>query len=79
MILLCLFLQGQAQIEIPLENFNPVHNDRESDILALIHIMSLANVENMQYKGTMYLGNPKQKIELIMDTGSSWLWVPSSH
>jgi hypothetical protein len=68
-----------AAIEIPLEINSPINPNPESDILSLIQTIALTNVSNLQYKGTLYLGNPRQKIELIFDTASSWLWVPSYH
>lgn len=41
-------------------------------------IIPLKNFKNTQYVGEIFLGDPKQSIPVIFDTGSGNLWVTSS-
>ena len=45
----------------------------------LISNNTIFNVENMQYKVEVEIGLPPTKVELIVDTGSSWIWVPEKN
>jgi len=44
--------------------------------LALVHI-PLNNEHNTQFTASIYIGNPPQHFDVIVDTGSSNLWVTS--
>jgi hypothetical protein len=37
--------------------------------------ISLTNINNQQYVGNMYFGNPKQEMTVQFDTGSSVVYV----
>ena len=38
----------------------------------------IANHNNVQYHGTLYLGSNHEPHEFIFDTGSPWLWTAST-
>lgn len=41
-------------------------------------VEDLDNYFNMQYIGELEVGTPPQNLTFIFDTGSSWLWLPST-
>jgi hypothetical protein len=41
-----------------------------------IYGQALSNRRNLQYRGVISVGSPPQPINVIFDTGSSFLWVP---
>eukprot|EP00343_Euplotes_focardii_P002800 CAMPEP_0205805516 /NCGR_PEP_ID=MMETSP0205-20121125/8772_1 /ASSEMBLY_ACC=CAM_ASM_000278 /TAXON_ID=36767 /ORGANISM="Euplotes focardii, Strain TN1" /LENGTH=333 /DNA_ID=CAMNT_0053076877 /DNA_START=61 /DNA_END=1063 /DNA_ORIENTATION=- len=38
----------------------------------------ITNFKDLQYYGTLYIGSMRHKMTFIYDTGSSWVWLPTS-
>lgn len=56
---------------------------KPSEVLGSLHSSSLRNIADvssiqMQYIGEISVGSPYQNFTVIVDTGSSWLWLPST-
>jgi hypothetical protein len=42
------------------------------------NVLRLTNYFNYQYIGTIFVGSNDQPMKVLFDTGSTWLWLPSS-
>ena len=38
----------------------------------------ITNFKDLQYFGTLYIGSKRQKMTFIYDTGSAWVWFPTT-
>eukprot|EP00347_Sterkiella_histriomuscorum_P009776 403339937 len=41
--------------------------------------LNIMNYNNIQYYGYVYVGTPRQRFTFMFDTGSSWVWLPSTN
>ena len=70
-----------AYITIPLRESSspkPVLTSKMNSVLeSSLSLASVQNKYNFQYNAVFEVGTPPQSMSLILDTGSSWTWIPS--
>lgn len=81
-ILLTLLSAVSAYVSIPLHSSKIPAWNFKKPIISLLDspkgAIPVHNYYNLQYYATFQVGTPGQDISFILDTGSSWTWVPST-
>ena len=63
--------------KIPLKSkYSTEYNIKSRELFSSYKIPTM-NYENLQYYITLDFGTPAQSFSLVLDTGSSWTWIPS--
>ena len=78
--LLFILIEVQSYITLPIESiqtfsFRPLNNSMTLN-QSLSMSAAVTNYIDHQYIVSIELGTPGQKLSLILDTDSSWIWVP---
>ena len=80
--LLLILTEAQSHITVPIrasrgfssKSFSKATAFKESLFLTA----SVENSFNLQYNADFFIGTPNQTLSLVLDTGSSWIWVPGT-
>ena len=59
-------------MEYPLDKNNTINLHQKLEKFVNIE---MRNIKNMGYEGSFWFGSPSQKMEVIFDTGSAWVWL----
>lgn len=80
--LLLLFSTAEAYVKVPIkavsgpktQKLSPEIGSHESSLLTA----SVENAFNLQYNAVFNVGTPSQPMSMVLDTGSSYIWLPST-
>ena len=80
--LLLLFAIAQSHITVPIQaigGFSFTSLSRQGLLnQTLSMVAQVENSKNLQYIANISIGTPGQKLSVLLDTGSSWLWLPGN-